>query len=60
MWWLQGLEVMHSCGLAHLDLKLNNLRVRTSANGSKLHLTIIDLGSAQEKDIGELLTFASA
>ena len=53
--WLQGLEVMHSCGLAHLDLKLNNVRVRTTTDGSQLHLTIIDLGSAQEKPVGELL-----
>ena len=45
---------MHDCGLAHLDLKLDNIKVRMCQDGSDLHLTILDLGSAQPHSIRKL------
>ena len=45
---------MHACGLAHLDLKLDNVKVRMAKDGSDLHLTILDLGSAQPNSIRKL------
>ena len=44
---MQGLEVIHSCGLAHLDLKLNNVRGDCDSMGSSMLATIIDMGSAR-------------
>ena len=53
---LQGLEVMHSCGLAHLDLHSHSAQVRMLVDGSQLHLTITDLGSVRQESICKLLT----
>lgn len=44
---MQALEVVHSCGLAHLDLKGNNAMVQMDEAGEDLHLTVIDFGAAR-------------
>ena len=49
---MQALEVVHSCGLAHLDLKCNNARVNMDVAGQSLHLTLIDFGSARPSGSG--------
>ena len=50
---VQGLHVLHSCQLIHLDLKLDNVRVSMDADGSCLHLTILDLGSARANGVSK-------
>ena len=57
----QGLDELHSCGLVHLDLKMNNARVSVQLCGAKVNvkLVLVDLGSARAFGSGEKATFAS-
>ena len=42
---LQGVAVVHECGLVHGDLHLGNCMVTMRNDGSDLHLATVDLGS---------------
>ncbi len=50
---MQGLHVIHGCGLVHGDIKPNNFRVAMKPNGSQVHLIITDLGNSCEAGSGE-------
>lgn len=42
---MQGLELIHSCGLVHADIKLDNFRMSIKPNGNQVRNVITDLGS---------------
>jgi len=50
---LQGLGMIHGCGLIHGDIKPDNLRVKMRPNGSQLQLVIIDLGTCCPTGAGQ-------
>ncbi len=43
---MQGLDVIHGCGLIHGDIKPNNFRLDRKPDGSQVHLVITDLGTS--------------
>lgn len=43
---MQGLDVIHGCGLVHGDIKPNNFRTNMRPDGSQVHLVITDLGNS--------------
>ncbi|KAL0036405.1 hypothetical protein WJX77_006443 [Trebouxia sp. C0004] len=58
---MQGLDVIHGCGLVHGDIKPNNFRVAMQPDGSQVHLVITDLGTCcaagSEDESGVKLTY---
>lgn len=50
---MQGLDVIHGCGLVHGDIKPNNFRVSMKPDGSQVHLVITDLGNSCAPGSGE-------
>ena len=44
---MQGVDVLHGCGLLHLDMKADNANGCMQPDGSHLELAILDLGSAR-------------
>ena len=50
---MQGLELIHNCGLIHADVKLNNFRVGVKPGGSQVHNVITDLGSCGPAGSGQ-------
>ena len=57
---VQGLELIHSCGLVHGDIKPDNMRASLPPNGSQLRLAIIDLGGSCAAGSGGNQLFAMA
>ena len=50
---MQGLDVIHGCGLVHGDIKPNNFRTNMRPDGSQVHLVITDLGNSCDAGSGE-------
>jgi serine/threonine protein kinase len=50
---MQGLDVIHGCGLVHGDIKPNNFRLAMKPDGSQVHLVITDLGNCCAAGSGE-------
>lgn len=50
---MQGLNVIHGCGLVHGDIKTNNFQVNMKPDGSRVHLVITDLGNCCAAGSGE-------
>jgi len=52
-WCLQGLDVLHSCGWAHMHIKMDNVQANISADGRKIQCQVIDLGCATKASARE-------
>ena len=49
---MQGLDVIHSCGLVHGDVKPDNLRASVQPNGTQIRVVVTDLGTSCEPGLG--------
>ena len=52
---LQGLEMVHSCNLVHLNLKSSKVRVSMLPDGSRIRAVIADFGSCVPRHTCRLL-----
>ncbi len=43
---LQGVEVLHNCGWAHMHIKMDNVQADISAHRRRVQCQVIDLGCA--------------
>ena len=57
---MQGLDVIHGCGLVHGDIKPNNIRTNKRPDGSQVHLVITDLGNSCDAGSSEPRVFCIA
>ena len=57
---MQGLELIHSCGLVHGDIKVDNIRASLPPNGTQLRVAILDLGGSCAAGSGGNQLFAKA
>lgn len=53
MW--QAVRALHKQGWAHVDIKALNIHIRDWEDLSKLHTTVLALGSSLKRDGGKLL-----
>ncbi|KAL0020415.1 hypothetical protein WJX77_000683 [Trebouxia sp. C0004] len=49
----QGLEALHSCGWAHMDMRMDNVRANISAHGRRVQCQVISLGCATKASARE-------
>lgn len=44
VWSVQGLQVLHSCNMAHCDIKGDNIKATMQRDGTRMHAVLVDLG----------------
>ena len=49
----QGLQALHDQGRGHVDIKADNVQIREWGDPSKLHATLLDLGSSLPQGAGQ-------
>ena len=53
-WSVQGLLVLHSCNMAHCDIKGDNIKATMQRDGTHMHAVLVDLGCCLALGASEL------